>query len=117
MRFIPRLGALVFSASLLFSLAGPSAKAGDLYKGTIKGDAVIGCDRESFDRSINFAVSGDNAAYARLMSRGLATGTCIKFRNGQTVFIEDRTFTGARCIRPEGSAEKCVWIVREEMEQ
>jgi hypothetical protein len=74
--------------------------------------SFFGCkSRETFDRIGSFAVSGDRAAFARLLSGSLSAGECIAWQKDTKVFVDEGGFSSS-CLRKQGETS-CYWTINE----
>lgn len=82
----------------------PSAPAVPSGERHISGSQWCGCtDRDYFEKLVSYAVDKDNEAFSRALARGLLAGVCVRFSNGERVFIADTAiFSGLVKVRRSG---------------
>ena len=87
---------------------GSSESESILGKNTIKGDTWIGCiSREDHDQLTRYVAAGDREAFGRLLTEGLATGDCVEFESGETVYVSDVSVMSAAVkVRREGESQE-----------
>ena len=61
----------------------------------------FGCkDKDYYNQFFHF--KGDEAAFNEHLRQGLATGQCVTFKEGSTIYLTSSTWTGLVQIRKEG---------------
>jgi len=77
----------------------------------------FGCtDFDRFERILSLHGSGDEKAADRLLGISVVNQECVGFKTGDTVFVEDVSWSSSRCIRPEGETN-CYWTVKAMVER
>ena len=84
----------IFAYILAFMLmALPPAAHADERQVKISAPACI--SKEWADKIIDANADGDKEAFVKLAQVGIASGKCIMLDQGERVFLEDSTFSGA----------------------
>jgi hypothetical protein len=70
----------------------------------IQGKGRIGCvSRADYDKLTSYVAAGDREGFSRLLELGLATGTCVAFKEGETVYVLDvAVLSAAVKVRRQG---------------
>jgi hypothetical protein len=69
----------------------------------------FGChSQEILDKIISAAASGGKEAFKKRYLGALLTGDCVPFDKGDTVWLEDSSWTLV-CVVPVGSGDDCYW--------
>ncbi|RWC91689.1 MAG: hypothetical protein EOS72_03270 [Mesorhizobium sp.] len=89
-----------------FLIGASQAAAADIETVTQKG---YGClEKADFIRSVEFASADDQAAFTKFIQPKFADGSCVRFAQGDKVYLEHSVVNGPICIRPKGEVH-CLW--------
>jgi hypothetical protein len=101
-----KLAAFRFSFVVLNMFAAP------IFAEMITKEGAFACtDKDYFQKSVGYVAQGDNAAFMKAFSAGLATNLCTTFKRGEKVFRTGGSW-GLVKVRREGELQE-YWTVSE----
>ena len=114
--------AVGYCASISDQSSGPHSRARRVTSNNseyrISDEGWFGCtEREQLDKLTQYATQKDKDAFSRELARGLVTGTCTRFDEGEIVYLMEATiFAGVVNVRRKGETQT-YWTYTEAIRQ